>query len=230
MVPDSTNLKKLTSCSYSLLTNTHFFKFSILNQNNFSKITIGRTWNVRWILYCSESRMWVESKLYTYRGPIVRIVPKLGLDNQKMYPCYWDFQLHFTLLFGSQPQECKFMLFWMRGKVRELSLPAAILITAFVPQRDSSGIDAIFLPSQKMAWAVYQGRPRGTYKWQFLLNPPAGFQICGPSDVPLSLIHLFPPPPSTYCKKYGIETEQCNCVAFFSFNLLKWSLGRRSGE
>lgn len=35
----------------------------------------------------------------------------------------------------------------MWGKVRELSLPAAILITAFVPGRDSSGIDAIFLPS-----------------------------------------------------------------------------------
>lgn len=37
----------------------------------------------------------------------------------------------------------------MWGKVRELSLPAAILITAFVPGRDSSGIDAIFLPSQE---------------------------------------------------------------------------------
>ena len=63
----------------------------IQNPNTFSKITIERTLNTRYILEWNESGMWVGSILCTYRGPIIRIVPKLGLDNQKMYPCCWDF-------------------------------------------------------------------------------------------------------------------------------------------
>ena len=68
---------------------THLKK--IQNPNTFSKIIIERTLNTRHILEWNESGMWVGSKLCTYRGPIIRIVPKLGLDNQKMYPCCWDF-------------------------------------------------------------------------------------------------------------------------------------------
>ena len=45
--------------------------------------------------------------------------------------------------------------------MRELSLPAAILITAFVPQRDSSGIDAIFLPSQENGLGCVSGKTKG---------------------------------------------------------------------
>lgn len=71
-----------------------------------------------------------------------------------------------------QPQECKFMLFRVWGKVRELSLPAAILITALVPGRDSFGTDATFLPSRENGLGcVYQGRPRGIDKDNFCLIP-----------------------------------------------------------
>lgn len=159
-----------------------------------------------------------------YGGPINGAVQKLGLDNQKTCPC-WNFQLHLSFsLAVRQPQECKRMLFWMWGKVRELSLPAAILITAFVPGRDSSGMDAVFLHSQEDGLSC-------TYKWQLLLNPPVGFWICSPSDVAWSLTHFSPP--STFCMNYGIATWWDNCVAgflvFFSpFHLLKLSLGRRS--
>lgn len=72
-----------------------------------------------------------------------------------------------------------------------------------------------FSPLRKMAWAAYRRWPRGIFKWQFLLNPPAGFQTCSPSDVVLSLTHLSPP--STSCKKYGIETGESNSVAFSFF-------------
>lgn len=157
-----------------------------------------------------------------YGGPINAAVQKLGLDNQKTCPC-WNFQLHPSFYLAvRQPQECKCMLFWMWGKVRELSLPAAILITAFVPGRDSSGMDAIFLHSQKNGLGC-------TYKWQFLLNPPVGFQICSPSDVAPSLTHFSPP--STSCMKYGIQHGGAIVLQgfFFSFHLLKLSLGRRSG-
>lgn len=85
----------------------------------------------------------------------------------------------------------------------------------------------LFLLS-KMAWAVYQGRPRGTYKWQFPLSPPAGFRTYSPSDVALSLNPFFslPPPPSRNMARN--RAAQLCCL--FSFNLLKLSLGRRRGE
>lgn len=120
------------------------------------------------------------------------------------------------------------MLLWMWGKVREPSLPAAILITAFVPKRDSSGMDAIFLPSLENGSGCILGKAKvGTYKWCFCLIP----YRFSPSDVAPSLTHLSPP--STSCKKNGTETGQWKYVFgisfLFSFNLLKPSLGRGGG-
>lgn len=101
----------------------------------------------------------------------------------------------------------------MWGKVRDLSLPAAILITEFVPGRDNTGIDAIFLPSQENGLGCVSGKAKGHLQMtSSAFFPQAGFQICSPSDVPLSLSHLFSP--HTSCKKYGIATGQCNFVAF----------------
>lgn len=45
--------------------------------------------------------------------------------------------------------------------MRELSLPAAILITAFVPGRDSSGLDAIFLPFRENGLGCLSGKAKG---------------------------------------------------------------------
>lgn len=53
------------------------------------------------------------------------------------------------------------MLFGMWGKVRELSLPAAILTVAFVPGRDSTGIDGVFLPSQENGSGCVSGKAKG---------------------------------------------------------------------
>lgn len=95
--------------------------------------------------------------------------------------------------------------------------------------RDSSEIDAIFLPSQENGLGCVSGKAKGHLRMKFLLNPSAGSQVSSPSDVALHLTYLFHPPPlpPSSCQKYGIETGQCNYIAFFSFNLLKLSLGRR---
>lgn len=54
-------------------------------------------------------------------------------------------------------------------------MPAAILITAFVPARDSSGIDAIFLPSQESDLGYVSERAKGHLHMTISVNPPAGF-------------------------------------------------------
>lgn len=67
------------------------------------------------------------------------------------------------------------MLFRMWGKVRELSLPAAILTVAFVPGRDSTGIDAIFLLSQEHGLGCVSAKAKGHQHVTISAESPSRF-------------------------------------------------------
>lgn len=157
----------LTAPTWRNLTDTHIHsKLTFIFKNCKSKWILWnyqRIWNVRWILHWRESRIgdgvkankpaedpWLglcQNQVWTTR----KCALVTGISN-----CTLPFYLAVR-----QPQECKFMLFWVWGKVRELSLPAAILITAFVPGRDSSGTDATSLPSQQNGLGCVSGKAKG---------------------------------------------------------------------